>query len=168
MSAAALPTVTVIDAVLGAMAALSPVKELPGNRGYFVDAINEWAGSPPGSAWCLNACHYAAAHAIGKARWPLPINGNCDVLLRYARKMGILRDTPARGAIFLKLDPENPENATHAGLVDSDPMPSGKWMTREGNSNEDGSREGTDIVEIERPRKPGERYVFVYWWLLLK
>jgi hypothetical protein len=165
----AVATISVIDAVLGCMAALSPARELEGslNRGYFPDAINTWAGSPLGSAWCLNTCNYAGANAIGKARWPLPINGNCDVLLKYARKFGILRDTPARGAIFLKLNPENPEDATHAGYVDA-VLPAARFATREGNSNEDGSSNGTDIVEIERPRKPGERYVFVYWWLLLR
>jgi hypothetical protein len=94
-----------------------------------------------------------------------PINGNCDVLLRFARKAGILHDTPARGAIFLKIDPTNPDNATHAGLVD-EPFAGGRFSTREGNSNETGSREGMDIVEIERPRAAGERYPFVYWWEL--
>jgi hypothetical protein len=160
-------TVSVIDAVLGCMDALSPVRELEGNRGYFVDAINEWAGSPKGSAWCLNAAHYAGAKAIGKARWPLPINGSCDVLLKFARKHGIARDWPTRGAIFLKLNPDDTADATHAGFVDA-LLADGRWMTREGNSNTTGSREGTEIVELTRPLKPGERYVFVTWWEVLK
>jgi hypothetical protein len=163
----AVATIPVVEAVLGCMAALSPVRELEGNRGYFPDAMNTWAGSPLGSAWCLNACHYAGAHAIGRARWPLPINGSCDVLLRYARKMGIAFDQPEVGDIFLKLNPANREDATHAGFVDA-VLPAGRFATREGNSNETGSREGTEIVELERPRKAGEDYVFVRWRLLVK
>ena len=167
MSAIALQTITVVDAVLGVMAALSPTHELEGNRGYFVDAINTWAGSPLGSSWCLNVVHYAGANALGRKRWPLPINGSCDVLLKFARSAGILHDRPKRGAIFLKLNPSDPDDATHAGYCDSDELLGGRFNTREGNSNEDGSSNGTDIVEIERPRHAGERYVFVYWWELL-
>ena len=156
----ALPTITVVDAVLGCMAALSPVHELSGNRGYFPDAINRWAGSPLGSAWCLNAVHYAGAMALGRKRWPLPINGDCDVLLPFARKAGILHDTPARGAIFLKIDPTNPDNATHAGLVD-EPFAGGRFSTREGNSNETGSREGMDGHRGNRAAARGGRALCV-------
>jgi len=52
----------------------------------------------------------------------------------------------------------------HAGYCDSDELPGGRFATREGNSNKDGSSNGTDLVEIEPPRHPGEQYVFVYWW----
>jgi hypothetical protein len=162
-----IPTLPVTEAVLGCMDALDPVRELPGNRGYFVDAVNTWAGSPLGSSWCLNLCHYAGAKTLGKARWPLPINGSCDVILRYARKMKIARETPVPGALFLKLNPDDSADATHAGYVDS-VLPNGRWFTREGNSNDTGSREGTDVVSILRPRKSGERYVFIYWWELMK
>lgn len=164
-----IPTIPVTDAVLGCMSALDPARELPGqqNRGYFPDAINAWAGSPLGSSWCLNAVHYAGAKTIGKGRWPLPINGNCDVLLAYARRHGIARATPVRGAIFLKLNPDDTADATHAGYVDA-LLPSGRFYTWEGNSNTDGSSNGTDVVSILRPRKTGERYVFVYWWELVR
>lgn len=164
-----IPTISVVDAVLGCMDALDPVRELGGqqNRGYFPDAINTWAGSPLGSAWCLNTCHYAGAKIIGKARWPLPINGSCDVLLQFARKHGILYDTPVRGAIGLKINPDNTADATHAFYVDS-VLPNGRFYTWEGNSNTDGSSNGTDVVSLLRPKKEGERYQFVYWWELMR
>ena len=37
-------------------------------------------------------------------------------------------------------------------------LPGGRFATREGNSNEEASANGTDLVEIERPRHPGEQY----------
>lgn len=164
-----IPTIPVTEAVLGTMSALDPARELAGskNRGYFPDAINTFAGSPLGSAWCMNTVHYAGAKTIGKARWPLPINGSCDVILQFARKHGIVHDTPVRGAIFLKLNPDNTADATHAGYVDS-VLPNGRWYTWEGNGNTDGSSNGTDIVSILRPKTSSERYVFVYWWELVK
>ena len=67
------PTLSCVDAVLGCAIALDPVQELPGvqNRGYFVDAINTFCGSPLGSAWCLNWVHYVGNHVLGSARWLL-------------------------------------------------------------------------------------------------
>jgi hypothetical protein len=162
-----IPTIPVTEAVVGCMSALDPVRELKGNRGYFVDAVNLWAGSPLGSSWCLNLCHYAGAKTLGKARWPLPINGSCDVLLAFARKHKIAYDTPMPGAIGLKLNPDNTADATHAFFVES-VLPNGRFYTWEGNSNNTGSREGTDVVQLLRPKVSGERYVFIYWWELMK
>lgn len=154
----------VVDAFLGAMEMLDPVKELPGNRGYFVDAINEDAGSPLASAWCLNTVGYAGRHVIGK-RWPLPRTGSCDELLRFAKAKGIVRDKPVRGAIFLKLNPANPNDATHAGAV-LEVLDDGRFGTWEGNSNDTGSREGTDVVHLTRNPHTAH-YVFIDWEALV-
>lgn len=164
-----IPTIPVTDAVLGAARALDPVKELEGqnNRGYFPDAINDFCGSPRGSSWCLNFCHYVGVHTLGSVRWPLGRDGNCDHLLQLATRRDVLGHYPEPGAIFLKLNPDDPADATHAGFVDR-VRPDGSFTTVEGNSNTDGSSNGTAVVRITRPRKHGERYVFVYWWKLIK
>ena len=164
-----IPTISVTEAVLGTARALDPVRELEGqqNRGYFPDAINDFCGSPRGSSWCLNFCHYVGIQTLGSARWPLGHDGNCDHLLRFARQLGITEHAPSSGALFLKLNPDNTADATHAGFVDR-VKPDGSFTTVEGNSNTDGSSNGNAVVRITRPRKPGERYVFVLWWELMK
>lgn len=164
-----IPSIPVTQAVVGAARSLDPVKELDGqnNRGYFPDAINSFCGSPLGSSWCLNFCHYVGIHTLGSARWPLGRNGNCDVLYRFAKKRGIVGTSPQQGAIFLKINPNDEADATHAGFVDL-AKADGSFTTVEGNSNTDGSSNGTAVVRITRPRKNGERYVFVYWWELMK
>ena len=163
-----IPTIPVVDAVLGCALALDPVQELPDsqNRGYFVDAINRYCGSPLGSAWCLNFCHYVGSHALG-VRWPLGVNGSCDHLLGLAKKAKILRESPVRGAIFLKLNPDNTADATHAGFVER-VLPNGAFKTVEGNSNDEGSREGKAVVRLTRGGMGSHgRYVFVQWESLL-
>jgi hypothetical protein len=171
----AIATISVIDAVLGCALALDPVQELTGaqNRGYFVDAINRYCGSPLGSAWCLNFCHYVGAHAIG-GLWPIGHDGNCDHLYKAAELRGILRTEPVRGAIFLKMNAQNRADATHAGFVDTVIKNSGHpvlgangFRTIEGNSNDKGSREGKAVVRLTRPLTAGEQYVFVEWAALV-
>jgi len=145
------PTIPVVDAVLGCAIALDPVQELQGqqNRGYFVDAINDFCGSPRGSAWCLCFVHYVGIHALGSTRWPLGRNGSCDVLLQLAKKLGVLRESPVRGAVFLRLNPDNSADATHAGFVDR-VLADGSFKTVEGNSNNEGAREGQAVVRLQR------------------
>ena len=164
-----IPTISCVDAVLGCAIALDPVQELAGqqNRGYFVDAINDFCGSPRGSAWCLNFCHYVGHHALGSVRWPLGLNGSCDHLLNLAKRSKILRESPVRGAIFLKLNPDNTADATHAGFVER-VLSSGGFKTVEGNSNDEGSREGKAVVRLTRGGMGQHgRYVYVHWESLL-
>jgi hypothetical protein len=165
------PLVTVamlpaVDAVLGCAIALDPVQELPGqpgarNRGYFVDAINTFCGSPLGSAWCLNFVHYVGVHALGIA-WPFPErNGNCDWLLALATRRGLVRELPMRGGIFLRLNNRNAADANHAGYVER-VFNDGSWRSVEGNGAEDGSAEGKAVVRLTRAhRADPKRYAYV-------
>jgi hypothetical protein len=158
----------VVDAVLGCAVALDPVRELDGNRGYFVDALNDSTGAPHGSPWCASFLYYVGTRALGSARWPLPRSAACDDLLRFATKNGILRATPTRGNVFLVLNPANPSDAVHTGFVELAKM-GGAFSTVEGNSNDDGSREGVAVVRLQRGGdKDKRRYVFVDWESLVK
>jgi len=163
-------TISVIDAVLGVAAALDPVQELADvqNRGYFVDAINEFCGSPLGSPWCMNFVHYCGINALGASRWPLGRSGSCDVVLARAHRDGIVSETPTRGAVFLRINAQNRSDAQHAGFV-TQLIPTAGWRTIEGNGALNGSREGKAVVTITRGHTTDRnRYLFVDWASLVR
>lgn len=160
-------TITPVDAVLAVAIALDPVRELPGNRGYFVDAMNEAVGAPVGSAWCASFIFYCGSRALGTTAWPLPRTAACDDLLAFARRHGILWATPKRGNVFLVLNPADAHDATHTGFVDA--VKESGWTSIEGNSNDTGGREGTAVVRLARGGQDDKRkYVFVDWAGLVK
>lgn len=155
------PTVAAVDAVLGAAAMLMPVRELEGNRGRFIEAMQFFTGGRAGDPWCADLVYYVGAHVLGSVRWPLPRTGSCDEVLRFARARGILRERPARGHVFLVLKSET--DAVHAGFVDG-VFDDASWRSREGNSNELGAREGIGVYANTRGTSVDtRRYVFVDW-----
>jgi hypothetical protein len=162
------PTITCVDAVLGCASALRYVHEADANRGRFVDGINQSAGARFGDPWCASFVYYAGSNALGSARWPLPRTPACDELLKHARRTGTLRDLPAKGSVFLVLNPKNPDDAVHTGFVQI-AFERGAFRSIEGNSNDDGSREGVAVVSNLRGQiGDTRRYVFIDWESLCK
>lgn len=160
-----------IDAVLAAARLLLPVREIAGqnNRGRFVEAIIASTGNKPGDAWCASAVYYLGRGILG-ARWPLPRTASCDELLKFARAREILRPSPRRGDVFLRLHTDT--DAVHTGFVDETPDPSQPpkgFRVLHGNSNGAGSRDGDGFHEgrLGGPSDP-YRYVFARWADLLK
>jgi hypothetical protein len=121
------------------------VQELPkgSNRGPWVDRYLECAGAEPGSAWCaafvtylLKTCGYrhfppAPAAVAGWARW--------------AESGRRIVTSPGRGDLFFLL---HANGQGHIGVVLENK--GATIRTIEGNSNDDGSREGYEVVRHER------------------
>lgn len=132
-----------IDSILAECARRVGMAEWPrgSNRGPELEAWLQPTGFHPGEPWCAYSVSRIGM-TLGSA-WPLPITGDCDVLLEFARKKRILHATPQRGDVFLVC--ASGVDATHTGFVKAgegeDTFP-----TYEGNSNSGGSREGWEFV----------------------
>jgi len=157
------PTITCVDAVLGCAQALRYVHEADDNRGRFVDGINASVGAPYGSPWCASFVYYVGSNALGSVRWPLPRTASCDELLKAGRRAAIVKDAPTKGAVFLVLNPKNPDDAVHTGFVQV-AFERGAFRSIEGNSNDDGGREGVAVVSNLRGQiGDTRRYLFLDW-----
>jgi hypothetical protein len=147
------------------------IKEEPigSNRGFHIDVWNTACNVPLGSFWC--ASFLSSVHARWKFKtnldWQLGRSASCDVLLARAKKLGILHKTPYVGDIGFVLAAEDSDDAVHVFLVSG--YKDNAFTSIEGNSNLDGSRNGTSVVE--RPNlytgRNLKRLVFARWADLL-
>lgn len=147
------------------------IKEEPigSNRGFHIDVWNTACNVPLGSFWC--ASFLSSVHARWKFKtnldWQLGRSASCDVLLARAKKLGILHKTPYVGDVGFLLAAEDSDDAVHVFLVSG--YKDNAFTSIEGNSNLDGSRNGTSVVE--RPNlytgRNLKRLVFARWADLL-
>jgi hypothetical protein len=140
------------------------VQEVGGaNRGKRIDEANRFTGVPLASPWCASSLALAAAEAIGTV-YPCPRTADCDALLFFGRRRKILHTKAMRGDVFLIINPADADDATHTGIV-TDAVDSGV-TTIEGNSNNNGSREG--VACVRHQRSYSSRIVFLRWADLLE
>lgn len=129
------------------------VREIPGNRGARVEAIQKWGGGSPGDAWC---CWWVTMvldlYYGGKS--PVPRHGSCDIPLALCKSEGWMVEHPIPGDLYFRL--ADPTNAVHIGFACS-PIRDGRFVQLSANTSEDGlSREGTGVFEREIPYVPGK------------
>lgn len=142
------------------------------NRGRFVEAIQRIGGTAPGQPWC--ACYVCTVFGLACDGWnPFAYTASCDDLLSVARKNAWLRDTPAAGAVFLRM--ASPNDADHTGFC-TELITDTRWGSLEGNASDPTAtvtREGWGVFERtpEHPlcrKHPDPQYQFVHWWLPAK
>lgn len=117
------------------------------NRGFHIDVWNKAVGVPVGSFWCASFISAVAnrwKYLTGKD-WYLGKSADCDVWLARGKKLKIVHGTPEVGDIGLVLNKKNLSDAVHILLVSG--VADGIYSSIEGNSNTDGSRNGTKVVE---------------------
>jgi len=117
------------------------------NRGFHIDVWNKAVGVPVGSFWCASYMSAVAnrwKYMTGKD-WYLGLSADCDLWLARGRKLKIVHTTPEVGDIGLILNRKNQNDAVHILLVSG--LKDGVYSSIEGNSNTDGSRNGTKVVE---------------------
>lgn len=158
--------ISAVDAVLGAAALLTFVREEDGpNKDAAVIAMQRTTGNAPPDPWCASFIYYVGSGVLGK-RWPLPSTASCDVLLAFARKRGWLVTTPARGDLFLVLRADH--DATHVGFVTGIDG-GGRFRTCEGNTNPDGGRDGDGVyTRLRGAAHDRVRYAFIRWPIALE
>jgi hypothetical protein len=123
------------------------------NRGPWVRLYMDGLEGQP---WCAGFVSFVLAQAAAAARVPMPIVGSvsCDQLAAQARAKDVFcaEEDRARlraGAIFLVR--RTPTDWTHTGFV-TDARPD-LFYTIEGNTNDDGAREGYEVCTLSRGYK---------------
>jgi hypothetical protein len=123
------------------------------NRGPWVRLYMEGHEGTPWP-WCAGFVTFVLSQAVQSLETMMPIAGSisCDTLAAQAREAGLfLPEEEARGSlrpgsIFLIRRTES--DWTHAGLVTD--VQDGVFDTIEGNTNDDGSREGFEVCARSR------------------
>lgn len=130
------------------------------NHGARVEEYLACAGLPPGNPWCaafVYWCFEQAAREFGIEN-PLVKTGYCPTILNWGHKVEITHQQPQPGDLFLVFHVVNGvRRVAHVGFVRS--VVNTGWSTIEGNSNDDGSREGYEVCVNARLFAP--RYIFV-------
>ena len=127
------------------------VKEEPmgSNCGPMIDRWNMSVNAPLGSFWCASFVSGVALEWEYKSGldWPICFSADCDVWLAVAKKHGILHKSPQVGDLMLlvKTLPNGRQDAFHIGIVEGQDD-NGIWKSIEGNSNDDGSRNGYEVA----------------------
>ena len=117
------------------------------NRGFHIDLWNRACNVPVGSFWCATFLSSVATRLkfLTGTNWQLGTSADCDVWLSRAKKLGIVYQTPKKGDIFVVMAKGSLTDAVHIGIVGG--FDGGSWWSIEGNSNLDGSRNGTAVVK---------------------
>jgi len=144
------------------------------NRGQMVELFLREVRQPPGQPWCAAFVYHVGYwshydHIARRSSWPLPATASCEELGKYAKPRKILMDEPAMGDVFLLYSKELKRFA-HAGIIVSvNQKYEGKadtvyvCTTVEGNTNEDGSRNGTNTLSKTRRFSASADDGFVRW-----
>lgn len=105
-------------------------------------------GNAPPDPWCCSFVCWGLHYLLGN-RMTLPMTGSCELLRQAAKKRGMLIGVPRYGCVGLLINRDT-NTAHHAFVVTSDPEPDGSFDTIEGNTNDNGSREGDGVYERHR------------------
>jgi hypothetical protein len=152
--------VTDRDAVLKMARAFAFVREEPvsSNAGQAVEAFLKHCGLGHGSPWCAAFVSYIMDGALGLTN-PLAATASCAALATQAKALGLLKTTPTPGAIFLL---DFGTGFHHTGFVLGVVTNASPCTTIEGNTNDDGSREGYGV--FVRRRTFNSKARFIHWW----
>ena len=164
-----------IERVVSAALALVGVTEQGGdNHGPQVEAYLKEVSLAPGQPWCAAFVYHVGRWALydtecRRTSWPLPATGSCLSLGDFAMRCNVLVSTPARGDVFL-LYMNQLARFAHTGIVVNVSETPNAYVCRtvEGNTNSDGSRQGTSVLLRTRTfPKPGP-HRFVRWTQLTR
>jgi len=119
------------------------------NSGPEVNEFLRSVGLGPGFAWCMAFVYFCTNKACQELNLPVPLVQTGGVMdqwnLTHCRKLPNRASGVKPGDIFIM---EFAHGTGHTGFVES--ISDGMIHTIEGNTNEDGSREGYEVARRER------------------
>jgi hypothetical protein len=129
------------------------------NRGLCIDYWVREAGLDPagGFPWCAAFVGQIGRQAVGY-RWPAPRTAGVMTLVAWAAAKGLISKTGAGGDLFV-LWSESLQRFAHVGLVTNFNVTTNEYDTVEGNTNNDGSREGFGVFARHRTLHPRDRFI---------
>ena len=128
---------------------IKKVREVGNNRGDDVEKYLAFVGLGGGYAWCAAF----ASWILGQAGFTKFKSARVFDWVKWAKRTGRIQAKPTRGCLFAYL---NPDGSGHIGFVTGVKL--GVFSTIEGNTNDDGSREGYKVC---RRTRVGSKYVFI-------
>lgn len=164
-----------IERVVGAALSAVGVREVgKDNHGEQVARYLKATGLGQGYPWCAAFQAYNGHGALldpitSKSSWPLPMTAACSQLGDFAEQHNVLYTTPAVGDLMLFWEyvaSEKRSRFAHVGLVVA--LATAKVITVEGNTNDDGSRNGWGVLLKQRNYGGDLKHHFVRWSALLK
>jgi hypothetical protein len=126
------------------------VKEAPGNKntGKDVEKYLASVGLGPGYAWCMAFVYWNFNQAADKMARKNPLFKTGGVLEQWRQRKDKFRAlTPTPGDIFIM---DYGKGTGHTGIVEK--VDNDFVYTIEGNTNDEGSREGYEVCRRKRPR----------------
>lgn len=114
------------------------------NSGPEVDKYLSSVGLGPGYSWCMAFVYWCHVQA-GEARQLMKTAG---VMMQWKSRPALRVDRPQPGDIFVM---DFGKGLGHTGLVEE--VVGDRIKTIEGNTNDDGSREGVEVCRRERSIK---------------
>ena len=142
------------------------------NRGQMVELFLREVHQPPGQPWCAAFVHHVGYwshynHGTRRSSWPLPPTASCWVLGEFARERGVLVERPRVGDVFLLYSTKLLRFAHTGVVVEVDAHASSAEVavctTIEGNTNDDGSRNGYDTLRRSRQFSVRDGHRFIRW-----
>jgi hypothetical protein len=134
------------------------VREVPGNHGQRVNAIQTWGGGKDGDSWC---CFLATMilDLYFQGSSPIPRTGSCQQVYQLAQDRGWRTAEPTPGDLYLLINGEG--RAHHIGFVTEGDAVQHQFTGLSGNTTEDGTGDnGVCVRERAQNVVPG-RVVFV-------
>jgi hypothetical protein len=124
------------------------VQEVPknSNAGPAVEKYLKSVGLGKGYAWCMAFVYWSVKSASTQLNVINPLSKTGGVLDMYNKEKDLRVTEPQPGDVFI-MDFGN--GAGHAGIVEK-VLPNGKIQTIEGNTNDEGSREGYEVCRRTR------------------
>jgi len=151
-----------VQRTLDVAASQEGVQEEGSNRGPQVEAYLRSTHRVPGEPWCAAFVYWCISNAAGELNLsdPFPLTAYCPDINNWARRHGVLENTPEAGDVFLLYgETEEGKLARHTGFVAS--VDGVRFRTIEGNTNLDGSDNGIGVFRLTRSN--GDKYRFVRW-----
>lgn len=157
--------------VLAAAKSHIGVKEATPNWGEQIQLYLAKVGLKDAQPWCAAFVAWTGWYALldpatGKSAWPAPLTAGCKALGEWAAKKNVLTETGAPGQFYLLLYPSMGRFA-HTGWVVAPTGVPNQWWVIDGNSNDNGSREGYAVVLRKRTIDTSKGHRFVDWQSLM-
>ena len=121
------------------------VEEMPkgSNSGPQVDTYLKSVGLGEGFAWCMSFVYWCVSEACKKTGHQNLLTKTGGVLVQYNKCKDLHVTTPQPGDIFIM---DFGKGVGHTGIV-TKVLLNGNLETIEGNTNDDGSREGYEVCK---------------------
>lgn len=124
------------------------VEESPrgSNAGPVVEQYLKSVGLGKGNAWCMAFVYWCTQQAAAKTGIVNPLKKTAGVMAQWNERPALRKSVPQAGDVFII---DHGAGKGHTGFVEKI-LANGTFQTIEGNTNDEGSREGYEVCRRTR------------------